>query len=184
MEALTSPRDIDKVKRMLDAAGYKGERTVILDASDFPSLNAIALVAADMMKKIGMNVDFQVTDWGTITQRFLSREPVEKGGWSCWTNFMFGIAGINPANNNYIRGNGYQGMAGWPVNQKLEDLRAAWIDEGDFEKQKQICRDIQLECFQEVPHWPIGLFYQATAFRSSLDGVLNGMALMYNVKRV
>ena len=97
---------------------------------------------------------------------------------------LFGIAGINPANNNYIRGNGFQGMAGWPVNQKLEDLRAAWINESDFEKQKQICRDIQLECFQEVPHWPIGLFYQATAFRSSLDGVLNGMALMYNVKRV
>jgi len=28
-----------------------------------------------------------------------------------------------------------------------------------------------------VPHWPIGLFYQATAYRSSLDGVLNGIAL-------
>ena len=37
---------------------------------------------------------------------------------------------------------------------------------------------------RSVPHWPIGLFYQATAFRSSLDGVLNGIALMYNVRRV
>jgi peptide/nickel transport system substrate-binding protein len=74
-------------------------------------------------------------------------------------------------------------MAGWPVDQKLEDLRAGWIDEPDFDKQMQICRELQLECFQEVPHWPIGLFYQATAFRSSLQGVLNGMALMYNVKR-
>jgi peptide/nickel transport system substrate-binding protein len=184
MEALTAPRDFDKAKRMLEAAGYKGERTVILDATDFPSLHAIALVGADTMKKLGLNVDLQATDWGTITQRFLSHEPVEKGGWSCWTNFMFGIAGINPANNNYIRGSGDQGMAGWPVDQKLEDLRAAWIDEPDSDKQKQICRDVQLECFQEVPHWPIGLFYQATVFRSSLQGVLNGMALMYNVKRV
>ena len=183
MEALTAPRDFDKAKRMLEAAGYKGERTVILDATDFPALHAIALVGADTMKKIGLNVDLQETDWGTITQRFSSHEPVEKGGWSCWTNFMFGIAGINPANNNYIRGNGDQGMAGWPVDQKLEDLRAGWIDEPDFDKQMQICRELQLECFQEVPHWPIGLFYQATAFRSSLQGVLNGMALMYNVKR-
>jgi peptide/nickel transport system substrate-binding protein len=183
MEALTSPRDFDKAKRMLEAAGYKGERTVILDATDFPALHAIALVGADMMKKIGLNVDLQETDWGTITQRFQSHEPVEKGGWSCWTNFMFGIAAINPANNNYIRGNGDQGMAGWPVDQKLEDLRAAWIDEPAFDKQMQISRELQLECFQEVPHWPIGLFYQATAFRSSLQGVLNGMALMYNVKR-
>ena len=183
MEALTSPRDIDKAKRMLEAAGYKGERTVILDATDFPTLHAIALVGADMMKKIGLNVDLQETDWGTITQRSLSHEPVDKGGWSCWTNFMFGVAGINPANNNYIRGHGDPGMAGWPVDQKLEDLRAAWIDEPDFDKQKQICRELQLECFREVPHWPIGLFYQATAFRSSLKGVLNGMALMHNVKR-
>jgi hypothetical protein len=29
----------------------------------------------------------------------------------------------------------------------------------------------------------IGLFYQATAFRSSLKGVPNGMALMHNVTR-
>jgi peptide/nickel transport system substrate-binding protein len=77
MEALTSPRDLDKAKRMLEAAGYRGERTVILDATDFPALHAIALVGADMIKKIGLNVDLQETDWGTITQRSLSHEPVD-----------------------------------------------------------------------------------------------------------
>ncbi len=183
MAALTTPRDYEKVKRDLAAAGYNGERTVILAATDFPALNAIALVCADMMRKIGMNVDYQSTDWGTITQRFLSHEPVEKGGWSVWTNFSFGISAINPAANNYIRGNGNEGMAGWPVSRKLEDLRLAWLDAPDLDAQKKLCRELQQQCFEDVPHFPIGLFFQATAFRANLDGVLNGMALFYNVRR-
>jgi peptide/nickel transport system substrate-binding protein len=184
MEALTSSRDFDKVKRDLAAAGYNGEKAVILGATDIAGLNAIALVATDMMHKAGMNVDYVATDWGTVTQRFLSHEPVEKGGWSCWTNFTFGISTVNPAANNYIRGNGQQGMAGWPVSQKLEDLRLAWLDAPDLDAQKRICRELQLQCFQDVPHYPVGLYYQATAFRKNIDSVLNGFGLMYNVKRV
>src|SRR5690606_41069173 len=69
MEALTSPRDYDKVKRDLAAAGYKGEKVVLIAASDFPSLNALAQVGNDMLTKAGMNVEFVSTDWGSVVQR-------------------------------------------------------------------------------------------------------------------
>jgi peptide/nickel transport system substrate-binding protein len=184
MAALTGPRDIDTVKRDLAAAGYGGEKAVILGATDIAGLNAIALVATDMMKKAGMTVEYVATDWGTITQRNLSQAPVDKGGWSCWTNFTFGISTVNPAANNYIRGNGLQGMAGWPVSQRLEDLRLGWLDAPDLDAQKKICRELQLQCFQDVPHYPVGLYYQATAFRKNIEGVLNGFGLMYNARRV
>ena len=55
---------------------------VYLAPTDLPSLNAISEVAADMFRKIGMNLDYVATDWGTVAQRFASREPLEKGGWS------------------------------------------------------------------------------------------------------
>jgi peptide/nickel transport system substrate-binding protein len=32
-------------------------------------LTALAEVAADMLGKSGMNVDYQATDWGTVVQR-------------------------------------------------------------------------------------------------------------------
>ena len=58
MEALTGPRDLAKVKRELEAAGYKGEKIVLLAPTDIPSAKALADITADMLQKLGMNVDY------------------------------------------------------------------------------------------------------------------------------
>ena len=42
MAALTGPRDMDRVRAAVRVAGYKGERVVVMVASDFPVLNAMA----------------------------------------------------------------------------------------------------------------------------------------------
>ena len=183
MAALDSPRDPAKVRRDLAAAGYNNERVVLLAATDIPSLNAMAEVAGDMFRKIGMNVDYQATDWGTVVQRLSSKAPVEQGGWSAYTNFVFGASMVNPAANNYIRGNGAAAMFGWPDAPKLEELRNAWLDAPDLITQQKIARTLQSQAFQDVPYWPTGLFFQATAFRRNITGVLKGFALFYNVRR-
>src|SRR5689334_23985357 len=41
----------------LKAAGYNGEKVVLLAATDFPVLKAMSDVGADMLQKAGMNVD-------------------------------------------------------------------------------------------------------------------------------
>ena len=74
-----------------------------------------------------MNVDYHSTDWGTVVQRTTSRAPVEKGGWSAYTNFVFGISMVNPAANNYIRGNGLQAMTGWPDAPRADELLLALV---------------------------------------------------------
>jgi peptide/nickel transport system substrate-binding protein len=183
LDALTGPRDFAKVKRDLAAAGYNGERVVLLGATDIPSLNAMAEVAADVFGKIGLNVDYQPTDWGTVLLRLTSKAPVEKGGWSAYTNFVFGATMVNPAANNYIRGNGAAAMSGWPDAPKLEELRTAWFAAPDLESQKSIARALQVQAFQDVPYWPTGMFFQATAFRRNVTDVLKGFALFYNVRR-
>ena len=98
----------------MEAAGYKGEKLVYLAPTDLPSLNAISEVAADMFRKIGMNLDYVATDWGTVAQRFASHEPPEKGGWSMYPNYVYSVSMISPAANNYIRGSGPKAMFGWP----------------------------------------------------------------------
>jgi peptide/nickel transport system substrate-binding protein len=183
MAALNGPRDLNRVKRDLATAGYNGERAVVLAATDIASLNAMAEVAADMFRRIGMNVDYQATDWGSVVQRIASREPVEKGGWSVYTNFVFGISMVNPAADNYIRGNGLSAMFGWPDAPKLETLRNAWFDAPDLDAQKKIAREMQLQAFRDVPYWPTGMFFQATAYRKNITGVLKGFSLFYNVRK-
>jgi peptide/nickel transport system substrate-binding protein len=42
---------------------------------------------------------------------------------------------------------------------------------------------MQAQAFQDVPYYPLGVFYPATAYRKSLTGVLDGYSLFYNVRR-
>ncbi|MBO1074490.1 ABC transporter substrate-binding protein [Roseomonas marmotae] len=183
MEALTSPRDYEKVKRDLAAAGYNGEKVVLIAASDFPSLNALAQVGNDMLVKSGMNVDFITADWGTVVQRRASREAPEKGGWSMFFTFWSGLDMFNPGVQQALRGHGQAAWFGWPTAPKLEELRTAWFEAPDPEAQKEVGRQIQLQAFQDVPYLPVGQYFQATAYRRDLTGVLKGLPLFWNVRR-
>ena len=58
------------------------------------------------MRKVGLNVDMQVSDWGTMMQRVFKKEPIEQGGWSCLTYAVNGNDVWDPAMNNYLRSNG------------------------------------------------------------------------------
>jgi hypothetical protein len=54
MAALTSPRDLAKVKQEVKAAGYKGEKIVLLGAVDFPIIKPLGDVTADLLRKLDM----------------------------------------------------------------------------------------------------------------------------------
>src|SRR5439155_4775065 len=81
MQALDGPRDLDRVKREIAASGYKGEKIVVLGPTDIERLNAMSQVTADVYRRLGLNVDYLATDWGTVIQRLLSREPPDRDGW-------------------------------------------------------------------------------------------------------
>jgi len=181
--ALTSPRDLDKVKRDLAAAGYNGERIVVMAASDFPSLNALAQVGNDMLRRAGMNVDYVSTDWGTVVQRRASREPGDRGGWNVFFTFWAGVDMFNPGVHQSLRGHGNAAWFGWPTIPRLEELRQAWFDAPDLAGQQTLARQIQEVAFQEVPYLPLGQYFQATAYRRGITGVLKGLPLFWNVQR-
>ena len=50
MEALTGKRDLAKVKRDIEAAGYKGEKVVVLTPTDIPWSKALADITADRLQ--------------------------------------------------------------------------------------------------------------------------------------
>ena len=71
-----------KVKKDLEAAGYKGEKVVMLVAVNIPYLKIMGEVTADLFKRIGMNVDYQAIDWTTLVQRRTKMDPSGQGGWN------------------------------------------------------------------------------------------------------
>jgi peptide/nickel transport system substrate-binding protein len=184
LEPLLGPRDPAKVKEMLKQAGYAGEKVSMLVATDYTQFKAIGDVAADMMSKVGMNVDYVATDWGTMLQRRNNKGPVDQGGWNCFFTGWEGEDHLDPSNHYAIRGNGNDpaGWPGWCVSPRLEALRNAWFDAPGKEAQRKICVDMQLQCMIDVPSVPLGQFVQPTAYRTSLTGVLRGFPTFWNVR--
>jgi peptide/nickel transport system substrate-binding protein len=183
VSVLEGKRDMDRVKAELAAAGYKGERAVVMVATDLPVLQALGEVGVDMLTRAGINVDVQSTDWGTVVQRRTSKAPVDKGGWSVFFTSFFGIDQFTPATHLGLRGNGEAGWFGWCNSPKLEQLRDAWFQTPDMAAQKAIAVQMQEQAFQDVPYLPTGEFYQRTAYHKTLSGVLKGLPLMWNVKK-
>lgn len=177
-------RDDAKVAAEIKAAGYKGEKVVLLAPTDFPILKAEADVMADTMRRVGLNVDYQAMDWGTVIQRRVQERSPEKGGWSVFNTFWSGLDQFNPVEHVFLRGNGKNGAVGWPSAPKIEALRRQWIDAPDLAAQKKLAVQLQLQALRDVPYIPLGQFFPATAYRKDIADILNGFVIFWNVRRV
>jgi peptide/nickel transport system substrate-binding protein len=183
MEIFAGPRNLDRSRRALEAAGYKGEKVVNLTAADHTDTNALGEVAADLMRKLGMTVEDAISDSGTQTKRRANRDGVEKGGWSTFSTTFAGADFFNPAADLAIRGNGTAGWNGWSTSPELERLRDDWFAAPDLAAQQQIARKMQVQAFQDVPYFPLGQAFRTTSFRRELTGIPLGVPIFWGVKR-
>jgi peptide/nickel transport system substrate-binding protein len=183
-EALTGKRDYDRARQLVKDAGYKGEKIVLLDAVDQPLIHAEALVAADEMKKLGLNVEYVASDWGTVVTRRASKKPPAEGGWNMFETGWTGSDLLDPAANVMLRANGDHAWFGWPTDDKLEALRAEWLKAGDLEQRQVIAAQIQQRAFDVVPYVPTGQFEAKTALRRNIKGYVSAPAFfMWNVEK-
>jgi peptide/nickel transport system substrate-binding protein len=183
MEVLNSPRDMARVRAAIKQAGYNNEKTVLLAPSDPHYRKAMADVGAGMLKSAGFNLDVQSLDWGTAIVRRESKQPVDKGGWSALFTTANGLDMQTPL-LHFLRTTGEKAWFGWTNSPRIEELRAAWVDAPDIAAQKAIAADIQRQCWIDVPHLPVGIWYQPMAWQNTIGGVPDGLPLFWGVRRV
>jgi len=183
MDKLTGKRDLDQARAALKASGYQGEPITLLDPADFPDYHACALVAADLFKRLGFNVDVQSMDWGTAVQRRNNQDPPSQGGWNVAFTGLTGPNNLDPAGHLGIRGNGKNAWFGWPTSPKLEALRQAWFDAPDLATQKQICEQIQLQVIEDVPYIPLGASYSVSAISAEWKDFQPQIPLFYTLHK-
>ena len=70
---------------------------MLLAPSDQRVLAALSEVGADLFRRLGMSVDYRVSDWGTLVQRRASRESPDRGGWSLFHATWDGLGASTPA---------------------------------------------------------------------------------------
>jgi peptide/nickel transport system substrate-binding protein len=182
MEALTAPRDIERSRRELIAAGYANEPVIVIQSAA-SAMAGVAEVGVDLLKRIGFNAQPLPMDNAAMNQRRVKREPPTQGGWSAFFTSFGGLDQMTPAGHLVLRGNGDQAFAGWPKSPKIEALRDAWFDASDEATQKALCADMQRQAMLDVPYIPLGQSLDPTAYRRNVTGIPRGFCLFWNVDK-
>ena len=110
----------------------------MLDRVDLPTSHAHGLIAADLLKRLGFNVELATSDWGTVVARRASKKRVAEGGWNVFGTDFLGAEMLNPP----LPANGDKAWFGWPKDDKIEALRNEWLQASDSETRQEIAGKI------------------------------------------
>jgi len=168
-EAFRRP-DIAKAKQLLAESGYRGEKVVLLVASDMQHTNALAMMAAATMRSIGMNVEMQTMDWASIVARRSKKDAPDAGGWNMYITAGAEFDVNSPITNVYLGAACGNSLPGWPCDKRLDELRTAWVRETDAGKQKQLLDEFNRRAYEAPAYIMAGQYQSAFAARSTLKG--------------
>jgi peptide/nickel transport system substrate-binding protein len=183
-EALMS-QDLDKARALIAEAGYDGTPVVILQATDIPINNGAALVTAQILREIGMNVELQAMDWSTLTSRRAISKPVDEGGWNIFITWWIGADILNPVANIGVSG-GCRNRAwfGWPCDEEIERLRDAYAREADPAEQKRLADAVQRRAFEIVTYANFGEWFNPIAYSERLKGMIKSpVQFFWNIEK-
>jgi peptide/nickel transport system substrate-binding protein len=185
LEVLKRPRDYAASKKALAEAGYNGEKIVIISPTDVGGISVLSRIGAEQLRRAGLNVDFQEMDFGSVIRRRTSQAPPDKSGWNVFfTMIDRSIPNTNPFGNQALRADGKAAWDGWPDSPKIEALRAAWLDAADVDQQRRLSAEMQQQLWQDLPFIPMGEYWQTTAYRKELTGIIPGcFTVFWGVKR-
>jgi peptide/nickel transport system substrate-binding protein len=164
--------DLDAARKLLAQSDYRGQKIVILQPTDNPTLNASCAVTADLLTKLGMNVELAASDIASMMRRRASEEPVEKGGWSLFVTSAASVEYANPGAHLALRSDGVVAWAGWPTDPHMEELRRAFIFAATDAARHTAAAEIEQEAFKSVPYVPLGQYIQPTAYRRAVTNLL------------
>jgi peptide/nickel transport system substrate-binding protein len=173
-DVLKGRRDLDVAKKLLAESGYGGQPVTCIVAQDQPITKAQGEVTADLLKRLGMNVDFVATDWGTTGQRRAIKNPPGQGGWAMFHSWHAGAECVNPAGYIALRANGDGAWFGWPNIPAVEAGIAEWFDAPTLEAEKAVIGKLNRVALENVVYAPTGFFLGYQAWRRNVSGIQKG----------
>lgn len=183
-ERLKEAPNLAAAKKLLAQSSYKGEKVVCLIAQNQSITKAMGDVTLDVLKKLGMNVDFVATDWGTVGTRRASKAPPAQGGWNMFHSWHVGADCINPSSYVGLRANGDKAWFGWPTDPAVEAQVAAWYDAATPQAAQQAMDRLNRAAVDFVVFAPTGFFLQYTAWRKNVKGIVKApMPIVWGVQK-
>jgi peptide/nickel transport system substrate-binding protein len=119
-----------------------------------------------------------------VVTRRASKKPPAEGGWNIFETGFSGSDTLDPWVNPMLRANGDGAWFGWPKDDRLEALRAQWLEAADLEECQEIAARLQERAFEVVPYVPTGQFVYKTAYRKNVGGIVAAPAVfLWNVEK-
>lgn len=171
--------DLEKAKALIAESGYDGTPVVVLHATESGPTNTFSLVAEQLMREIGLNVEPQAMDWGTSTGRRASKEEVGNGGWSLFMSGPTGADMMDPVGHLALRSNCDRAWFGWPCDDEIEAMRAEFAVTTDPQKKKALAEAIQLRAVEVAPYWPAAQLFLVRGLRDDVSGILKAAIPVY-----
>ena len=176
------PGNIERAKQLLKESGYSGEPIVLLNPVENQSLSAAITMTAQQLKQIGVNVDLQSMDFGTlVSRRTLKDDPkANRAGWH-----VFPTQGPTQDRTDPLTASilptpcDGKNWFGWPCDAQLEAMRVKFASISDASERKQHAAEFQKRFYETVPYIPLGAFVQKAAWRNTVDGVLEGFKVVW-----
>lgn len=164
-------RGAEQARALLRKAGYNNERVVFLHPTASAIFNPVAAAAIEQLRRAGFNVDEWTSDWASVAQRRLSREPVERSGWSAVTVVWPGIDLFDPMVNSVTAYN-CRNYPGWFCDEEMKALLERYAAEGDQPRRRELAAGIQRRFHENVNFVIAGQLSMPQAYRADLRGVV------------
>jgi len=167
---LYNQKNKDKAKRLLQEAGYKGEKVVLLTNREYTAMYNASQVMMEQMKAVGINTELLVLDWPAA----LNMSQKQDQGWNYfytgWTTVTAqgGIQSLrflaDPINVHR------------PKDNKSDPVFMGFYQEGvrgkTLEDRKAAFAKAQQRAFDEAMALPFGILPKVAAVRANVDGYM------------
>jgi peptide/nickel transport system substrate-binding protein len=132
-------------------------------------------VTADLLKRLGMKVDYVAVDNGTQVARMGQKRPPGQGGWQIVPASGFGVEFIDPTNRR-LRADGQNAVMGSANIPEVEAEVAAWYEAKSLDEEKAIARRLNKAALDHVLYAPTGWYLRHQAWRKNVSGIVPGPA--------
>jgi peptide/nickel transport system substrate-binding protein len=138
----------------------------------------------DRLKRAGFNLDVNTSDWSSIAQRWVAREPIERGGWNLVPVIYTGFDMADPLSNVGIGYNCTNNQPWGYCVPAMTPVLDAFAAESDPEKRKALAADLQRLAIENVTFPFDGQFQAPAVWRAELKGVIDfGFPVIWNIER-
>ena len=84
-------------------------------------------MAKGLLERAGFKVDMQTMDWQSMVNRLISKKgPPSEGGWNAFATSWVQVDILDPLMTPFLAATCDKARAGWPFNESMETVRAAY----------------------------------------------------------